>query len=46
MNVFCRCQGVFDVDNERGLTLIEVADGVSIQDVVENTGCEFEVRSH
>lgn len=34
---------VFDVDHEKGLTLIEIADGVSVQDVIETTKCEFQV---
>ena len=38
-------QGVFDVDPNRGLILKEIADGVSLQEIVESTGCEFEVRS-
>ena len=36
-------QGVFDVDAEKGLTLIELADGVSLEDVTAATGCQFEV---
>ena len=36
-------QGVFDVDPDNGLILKEIADGVSMQDVVEKTGCEFKV---
>jgi len=35
--------GVFNVDPERGLILSEIAEGVDVQDVVEATGCEFEV---
>ena len=38
-------QGVFDVDPDKGLILKEIADGVSLQDIVENTGCEFQVSS-
>ena len=37
-------QGVFDVDAEKGLTLIELAEGVSLEDVRATTGCQFEVR--
>ena len=37
-------QGVFDVDPENGLILKEIADGVSIQDLVAKTGCEFIVH--
>ncbi|XP_033636167.1 succinyl-CoA:3-ketoacid coenzyme A transferase 1, mitochondrial-like [Asterias rubens] len=36
---------VFDVDSETGLTLIEIAEGATIQDVIEATGCEFEVSA-
>lgn len=35
--------GVFNVDHEKGLTLVEIAEGVSVQDVVEATECEFQV---
>ncbi|KAH3747285.1 hypothetical protein DPMN_089938 [Dreissena polymorpha] len=33
---------VFEVDPERGLILTEIADGVSVQDIIESTGSEFE----
>lgn len=36
---------MFKVDKEEGLTLIEVAEGVELEDVVEATGCEFKVRT-
>ena len=36
-------QGVFEVSKENGLELVEIADGVEVQDVVEATGCEFQV---
>lgn len=36
-------KAVFEVDSEKGLTLIEVAEGVGIEDVVASTGCSFEV---
>ena len=36
-------QGVFTVDTEEGLTLTEIAPGTGIQDVIEATGCEFQV---
>jgi len=35
--------GVFNVDHEKGLTLVEIADGVALQDVVDATSCVFEV---
>ena len=39
-------QGVFDVNPlDNGLVLKEIADGVSMQDVVEKTGCEFKVST-
>lgn len=35
---------VFDVDRAKGkLTLIEVAEGVSVEDVKKKTECDFEV---
>ena len=37
-------QGVFDVDPNNGLTLVEVAEGVSEDDVGKATGCSFKVR--
>ncbi len=36
-------QAVFTVDHERGLTLIEIADDTTVEDVVEVTGAQFEV---
>lgn len=36
-------QCVFEVDKEKGLTLIEMAEGVTIEDIVVSTGCEFAV---
>ena len=45
MPAFASClQGVFTVDHEVGLTLVEIADGVTVQDIVESTGCEFQVE--
>lgn len=32
---------VFNVDSERGLTLVELAPGVSLDEVKEKTGCAF-----
>lgn len=34
---------VFEVDKEEGLTLTELADGVTVEDVVESTGTEFQL---
>lgn len=36
-------KAVFEVDKEDGLTLTEIADGVSLQEVVDCTGCMFQV---
>lgn len=36
-------KGVFEVDYEKGLTLIEKADEVTIEDLVQSTGCIFRV---
>lgn len=37
--------GVFEVHDGAGLILSEIADGTSVQDIVEATGCEFQVSS-
>lgn len=37
--------GVFDVNRQKGeLTLIDLADGVTVDEVRAKTGCEFHVR--
>lgn len=36
-------KGVFDVDMEQGLTLIEIAEGVTVPDIIASTACDFEV---
>lgn len=36
-------QGVFDVDFAKGLTLIEIADGVTLDEIKSKTGAPFEV---
>ncbi|KAH9043154.1 3-oxoacid CoA-transferase [Lactarius pseudohatsudake] len=37
--------GAFDVDRQKGeLTLIDLADGVTVEEVRAKTGCEFHVR--
>lgn len=38
-------KGVFKVDPKRGLTLIELADDCTLDDVKQATGCSFEVAS-
>ncbi|XP_067937912.1 succinyl-CoA:3-ketoacid coenzyme A transferase 1, mitochondrial-like [Watersipora subatra] len=35
--------GVFEVDKERGLTLVEIANDVEVADIVQKTGCDFTV---
>lgn len=36
-------QGVFNVDKEKGLTLVEIAEGVTVEDILMTTACNFEV---
>ncbi|XP_076439925.1 succinyl-CoA:3-ketoacid coenzyme A transferase 1, mitochondrial-like [Babylonia areolata] len=36
-------KGVFEIDKENGLTLVEMAEGENVEDIVEATGCEFNV---
>jgi 3-oxoacid CoA-transferase len=37
--------GAFDVDRQKGeLTLSDLADGVTVEEVGAKTGCEFHVR--
>lgn len=36
-------KAVFEVDKESGLRLIEIGEGVSIEEVITSTGCDFEV---
>lgn len=36
-------QAVFDVDKENGLTLTEIAENSTIEEIITSTGCEFEV---
>lgn len=36
-------KGVFSVDKENGLTLIELAEGVGVEDILMTTGCDFRV---
>ncbi|XP_059162822.1 succinyl-CoA:3-ketoacid coenzyme A transferase 1, mitochondrial-like [Physella acuta] len=35
--------GVFEITKEKGLTMIEIADGFSVDDVKKATGCELNV---
>lgn len=39
-------KAVFNVDKEVGLTLIEVAEGVTVEEVISSTGCEFQVADN
>lgn len=32
---------MFEVDKEKGLILTELAEGVTVEDVIVSTGCEF-----
>jgi len=36
-------KAVFEVNQERGLTLIEIAEDVQLPDIIVSTGCEFAV---
>lgn len=36
-------QGVFEVNKESGLTLIEIAEGIEVPELIMSTGCSFEV---
>ena len=36
-------KGVFNVDHEKGLILIEKAEDVTIEELVQSTGCIFRV---
>ena len=41
--IIATLQAVFDVDPNNGLTLVEVAEGVTEDDVGKATGCPFKV---
>lgn len=36
-------QCVFEVDKDKGLVLTELADGITVDDVLASTGCKFQV---
>ena len=40
----CHMKWMEEVNKEEGLTLIEVAEGVDIPDILNSTGCEFKVN--
>lgn len=37
---------VFEVNKETGLTLVELAPGVQIPDILNSTGCEFTISEN
>ncbi|XP_069483304.1 succinyl-CoA:3-ketoacid coenzyme A transferase 1, mitochondrial isoform X2 [Ambystoma mexicanum] len=39
-------KAVFDVDKDKGLTLIELWEGLSVDDIKKTTGADFEVSSN
>ncbi|XP_006033528.2 succinyl-CoA:3-ketoacid coenzyme A transferase 1, mitochondrial-like [Alligator sinensis] len=39
-------KAVFDVDKKKGLTLIEIWEGLSVDDIKKSTGCDFAVSSN
>ena len=41
----CFTQGVFEVCEERGLTLIEIGEGVGVDDIRAATGTSFQVHN-
>lgn len=36
-------QAVFDVDKKKGLTLIELWEGLTVEEIQKSTGCDFAV---
>ncbi|XP_077283737.1 succinyl-CoA:3-ketoacid CoA transferase [Arctopsyche grandis] len=43
VNTIITEKAVFDVDPEKGLTLTEIAEGVTVEEIIMSTGCDFEV---
>ena len=39
-------KGVFTVDKEKGLTLIEISPFSSLEDIKNSTGCSFNIKMH
>ena len=37
---------MLEVNHENGLLLLEIADGVSVEDIKAATGCVFQVHVH
>ncbi|XP_071445441.1 succinyl-CoA:3-ketoacid coenzyme A transferase 1, mitochondrial [Hetaerina americana] len=46
VNMIITEKGVFDVDGENGLVLKEIADGVTVEDIIQSTGAEFRVSEN
>lgn len=36
-------RAVFEIDQSKGLRLVELAEGLTVDDVKKSTGCDFEV---
>ena len=34
-------QGVFEIDKMKGLTMVEIAEGLTVNDVIKATGCKL-----
>lgn len=43
VNMIITEKGVFNIDKDKGLTLIEIGDGVTVEDIIKTTGAEFKV---
>lgn len=43
VNMIITEKAVFNVHPENGLTLIEIAEGVGVEDILASTGCNFQV---
>jgi len=46
VNTIITEMGVFDIDPKEGLSLIEIADGVSLEDIKASTGAPFKVADN
>ncbi|KAK9501040.1 hypothetical protein O3M35_002164 [Rhynocoris fuscipes] len=46
VNMIITEKGVFTVDPEKGLTLIEIAEDVQLPEIISTTGCEFAVAEN
>ena len=36
-------QGVFEIDKETGMTLTEIGEGFTVEDVIKATGCHLNI---